>query len=292
MSWRHAPSSSVFLALAALVFAVIGAQQVRAIVLQFEEGSFPDPVDDAEFAGVVSFESAGDLVFGGVTTTRFTLFSGQSAACSPACGLSISFEQPQADLSFALGSSIIDTQITIELTGFLGGVEVLRQSFSTQEAVGCPDPLPPCGQEALVEVDATFDELRVDPVPPGSTGFFLDNLRTTTAPPEPLPPPGPFQCYKAKDLKDPRFDPRDVTLADQFGAGTAAVKKPIMMCNPADKNGEGITDPVAHLCCYKIKGNKLPTPAEVETSDQFGDLRLRVKSPKMLCEPCTKAAAP
>jgi hypothetical protein len=58
------------------------------------------------------------------------------------------------------------------------------------------------------------------------------------------------------------------------------VKKPFLICAPADKDGSGIVDPATHICCYKIKGSKLDPPESVEIEDQWGTLQLEVKKPK------------
>jgi len=102
-----------------------------------------------------------------------------------------------------------------------------------------------------------------------------------------------YKCHKVKDLKNPAFtkirDP-GISLVDQFGADPDVdVLKPFMICNPADKNGSGISDPTAHLCCYKIKGRKVVPPLkQVETGDQFGTLQLEVLKPQLMCQPCSK----
>jgi hypothetical protein len=102
-----------------------------------------------------------------------------------------------------------------------------------------------------------------------------------------------YQCYKAKDLKNPRFTPQaSVTLADQFGTGSVAVMKPFSLCAPVDKNGEGVLDPLTHLCCYKIKGAVLSPPAQATVADQFGSLDVEVKKRQLLCQPCTKTLLP
>jgi cysteine-rich repeat protein len=102
-----------------------------------------------------------------------------------------------------------------------------------------------------------------------------------------------YKCHKVKDLKSPAFekiaDP-GIALDDQFGADPDVdVLKPSFVCNPASKNGSGIGDPSAHLCCYKIKGRKpLPPQPQVEISDQFGVLQLEAIKPQVLCQPCVK----
>jgi PKD repeat protein len=101
-----------------------------------------------------------------------------------------------------------------------------------------------------------------------------------------------FKCWQAKDLKNPKFEKRDSQLEDQFAAEIVEVKKPFLICAPADKDGSGIVDPATHICCYKIKGSKLDPPENVEIEDQWGTLQLEVKKPKFLCQPCSKTVLP
>jgi len=102
-----------------------------------------------------------------------------------------------------------------------------------------------------------------------------------------------YHCYKAKDLKKPKFVAvPGVTLDDQFGSHIVEVKKPFLVCPPASKNGSAIDDPVKHLCCYKIKGPKLDPAVSVETSDQFGTLQQELKKSSILCQPCLKSVLP
>jgi hypothetical protein len=105
-----------------------------------------------------------------------------------------------------------------------------------------------------------------------------------------------FKCYRAKDLKNPKFIGTTVALSDQFGVNDGAfdVKKPALFCNPADKNGEGIRNPADHLTCYKVKGPKLPKEdrPNVEIANQLGALELEVQKPFLLCVPSTKTVLP
>ena len=102
-----------------------------------------------------------------------------------------------------------------------------------------------------------------------------------------------FQCWQVKDLKNPKFEKREsLPLDDQFASGSVDVKKPFLLCAPADKDGSGINNPITHQCCYKIKGTKLEPPENVEIEDQFGTLELEVKKAKFLCQPCSKTVLP
>jgi hypothetical protein len=65
---------------------------------------------------------------------------------------------------------------------------------------------------------------------------------------------GHFLCYKAKLTKGaPKFQAFGIGLSDQFESGDFDVTKPVSLCNPADKRGEGIVDPDTHLAGYEIK---------------------------------------
>jgi hypothetical protein len=77
---------------------------------------------------------------------------------------------------------------------------------------------------------------------------------------------------------------------DQFQARTTLVLEPKLFCTPADKNGEGIDDPITHLTCYDTNPIGQP-PGLIPISNQFvaGDL-LQLEGPDLLCAPSTKQA--
>lgn len=104
-----------------------------------------------------------------------------------------------------------------------------------------------------------------------------------------------FMCYRAKAPKGtPKFVPiPGVTLRDQFETVTFDVKKPLDICNPADKNGEGIKDPSTHLKAYAIKPMRdSAKPAERKSlvKDQFhrNGLRVLTKRAQILLVPTSK----
>jgi hypothetical protein len=110
-----------------------------------------------------------------------------------------------------------------------------------------------------------------------------------------------FKCYKAKDLKNPKFVITTVALVDQFG-GTLhddtnfELKKPFLICNPTDKNGEGLENPNDHLTCYKVKGkdgkiDKSKRP-KIEARDQLGTIQLELKKAFVVCVPSAKTVIP
>jgi hypothetical protein len=93
-----------------------------------------------------------------------------------------------------------------------------------------------------------------------------------------------YQCYKTRPVS---FAPRDVSLVDQFGPSTARVVKLERFCNPANKNGEGILDPFAHLNCYKIRESGFQR-RDVVLTNQFGEQRVTLIRPDSLCVPAVK----
>ena len=74
-----------------------------------------------------------------------------------------------------------------------------------------------------------------------------------------------FQCYRVRARG---FTSRTVTMGDQFETQTATVIKPYSLCNPVDKNGEGIRFPESHLTCYTVKQPRM-VPRDVTAEDQF-----------------------
>ena len=113
--------------------------------------------------------------------------------------------------------------------------------------------------------------------------------------PTPVPTPGAFtvdhfECYKVSVTSGtPKFVPvLNAEIEDQFGIMHVDVKKPKFLCNPVDKNGEGILDPLAHLMCYQVKQVdlvKFVKKGGVFVNNQFGPETLDVKKPSELCVP-------
>jgi hypothetical protein len=123
---------------------------------------------------------------------------------------------------------------------------------------------------------------------------------TTYCPPPLAPNPldhdvDHFKCYKVKVDKNagPAF-PKDVGTAvyDQFdstGTRFLRVKKPFELCNPVDKNGEGIKEPNRRIVCYKVK--PATDQKKVRVSNQFGIEELDLGKEKLLCVPASPSAA-
>ena len=100
-----------------------------------------------------------------------------------------------------------------------------------------------------------------------------------------------FQCYK---LKPPSYVPRaGVSLDDQFGPGIVDVKRPVTLCNPADKNDEDPSAPSDpdHLVAYKMRQTS-PAFARrtgVTVAHQFGTFVFDVVKPDRLLVPSAKS---
>jgi len=100
-----------------------------------------------------------------------------------------------------------------------------------------------------------------------------------------------YKCYKVDQFD--QFSTIQVTLFDlNFGAEKLFdVKEPKLLCNPVDKNGEGIRNTENHLLCYDVepadefeKNKKI----SVFTNNQFGPEQLDVEEEKQFCVPSTK----
>src|SRR4029453_1541065 len=120
---------------------------------------------------------------------------------------------------------------------------------------------------------------------PTSHSRTSSNTTSTTSTTGPIPADH-YKCYKTRGV---RGTSRMVTLADQFVTGQVTVKRPIRLCNPGDKNGEGILDPTSHLMCYKISAPPF-TQRTVLAQNQLGDNYLRIIRPESLCNPAAKNA--
>ncbi len=138
-----------------------------------------------------------------------------------------------------------------------------------------------------------------EPAPPqvivenqfGSAVLDLGQPRELCLPTEKLLSPGlvsidHFKCYEASG---PSVD-TDVDWSDQFQGVGIGVREPFLLCNPAEKNGEPISNPDDHLVCYR---GDPPAPFELETDvvtqfnnggpiNLFGAIALCVPSSKTL----------
>ncbi len=123
--------------------------------------------------------------------------------------------------------------------------------------------------------------------------ILVPSAKSVSGPATPLDPPvvDHYQCYR---VRGDRRRVKGVEVEDQFtenGPDVTDVKKPLRLCLPVDKNGEGIPDIAPRLMCYKTK----PGPRvnrEVWFYNQFGGGILDVRRARELCVPLAIPAAP
>jgi hypothetical protein len=109
-------------------------------------------------------------------------------------------------------------------------------------------------------------------------------------------PINPFLCYTARTTpRTPRFvPPAPVTLANDLEVKLFDVRRPLSLCTPASKKGEGFVDPEVHLEAYQIVQKATPpqAPAARETgvkvATQFGALTLDTGRADRLLVPTAK----
>jgi len=115
------------------------------------------------------------------------------------------------------------------------------------------------------------------PLPPDPTAHDVDH----------------FKCYSVtvpSGAPTPYKD-AEVVLQDQFTGAPRrfSLKKPRLLCNPVDKNGEGIKNADGHLLCYKVKPAQGELKHEkrvgVYMANQFGGHQLDTKKEELLCMP-------
>jgi hypothetical protein len=135
-------------------------------------------------------------------------------------------------------------------------------------------------KEDSVLLPAAKDEAGGPVVPPNFQSHGLDN----------------YKCYKIRATKGTARFPRGVQthLSDQFENKLFDVKKPKLLCTPADKDEEGIKYPDGHLMCYKVKPAKGEPKHErrtgVSTADHVVIRHMDTKKEELLCVPSLKNA--
>jgi hypothetical protein len=110
-----------------------------------------------------------------------------------------------------------------------------------------------------------------------------------------------YKCYRVRRTAgEPKFTQRDVQLVDQFENKNTTVVRPSLLCNPVNKNGEGVPAPGSHLVCYRIRDVRGQTPfvpQQPNVTDQFvvQDLqttrRTDCSKTRLLCVPSSKRIA-
>ncbi len=102
-----------------------------------------------------------------------------------------------------------------------------------------------------------------------------------------------YQCYRIRVARGSPRPPRGlkVSIEDQFETPPKIydVRRPRLLCNPADKNGWGIKNPDGHFTCYRVRPSSGEPPhlrrSGVSTADQFVVHKLDTRRAKVLCVP-------
>jgi hypothetical protein len=94
-----------------------------------------------------------------------------------------------------------------------------------------------------------------------------------------------FELYRTtRKPRASKFVRREVQLADQFLEETVRLNNPVRLGVATDKNNEGVNDADSHLTCYSLRAPRFKK-RDVEVENQFGQFRLTVRKPNMLCVP-------
>lgn len=117
---------------------------------------------------------------------------------------------------------------------------------------------------------------------------------------EPVPPPDPeghdvdhFLCYDVRPASGQGSQARTVQADDQFEQPKGLDLRRIrFLCNPTNKNDEGLKNPEVHLLCYSVR----PSSGEprhrriqgIHAADQFGAWTMDTVTEGHLCVPSTK----
>ena len=127
-----------------------------------------------------------------------------------------------------------------------------------------------------------------------ATNLLVPTAKSLMSPP--VDPVNPivdhFQCYRVKVTSTTvTFPVTDVTVQDQFGTQTAELLKIKQACVPVNKNNEepGAGGHSGYLLCYQQRTvPKFVKRTGVFTANQFGNERIDVLKPSLLCMPAVR----
>src|SRR5262249_4920552 len=137
---------------------------------------------------------------------------------------------------------------------------------------------------AVIAVPVTQLLSRIAPTVGEVQPAWAATTTTTT-----LPPLDHFECY---ELKPGFFVNQSATVQDQFGMVTEMVRFPHTLCNPTNKNGEGIHDSTDHLAGHLVKAPKFTKRTNQTVTNQFGTAQIDVVRPDLLMVPTSKDGVP
>jgi hypothetical protein len=135
-----------------------------------------------------------------------------------------------------------------------------------------------------VTIANEFGTFHVDVLKPAA--LLVPTAKSLVSTPQPLGEPiDHFKCYW---LTGTQFKTGPLAVEDQFGTTQLTIKKPLFLCLPVDKNGEGIIDPSSSLTCYQVTGAPpVSRPPQVFTLNQFGPDSFDFFGPRAFCAPST-----
>ena len=163
----------------------------------------------------------------------------------------------------------------------------------TSELSACP-VAPPTPTPKATRTATPIPTLTASATPTATpTGGLAASATPTSTPTVAGVPLGHFVGYQVKVAKSgPKFFKLGpVTLADPTFGFTADydVLKPNLLALPANKNGEGFTDPATHLVAYAVKlakgSPKFSPRADFGVVNQCGDLVVTAKKPVSILVP-------
>jgi hypothetical protein len=149
-----------------------------------------------------------------------------------------------------------------------------------------------------VRVVNQLGSLSLDTVKPDL--LLVPTAKSLVGPPAPPDPLNHnvdhFQCYRVRVTRGTPRLARDlqVTVADQFTSPPVAygVRNPRHLCNPVDKNGEGIKNPTRRLLCYRLHLPAQPRHVQrtsVFLANQFGPETVDTVKEYEFCVPSEEA---
>ena len=146
---------------------------------------------------------------------------------------------------------------------------------------------PPFTRRNRVVVAHRYGTFVLDVVKPSVLLVPSAKSHDATPPAPSAPAVDHFKCYKVARAKG-RIDGRSVQ--DQFGTQLVDLGKPVKLCVPADKNGEGIADAAALLLCHQARMRRdgpafAPPAGTLFTNNQFGAMSARAVKTAEVCIP-------
>jgi hypothetical protein len=116
----------------------------------------------------------------------------------------------------------------------------------------------------------------------GSMGLTATSV-WAGGPPPGVAQPGSYNCYKAKDLKSPKFAGSTLTVTDEFGTQSGeTAKKPFLYCTQIGSSPDQI------LSCYKVKSPGFSGGSTRTVTDSFGTVKVSTKMKSyVFCVPGT-----